>query len=158
MIAPRRFRVLAALVLLLFAQAVPALAVRPDEMLADPKQEERAREISAGLRCLVCQNQSIDDSDADLARDLRVLVRERISQGDTNEEVVDFVVSRYGEFVLLKPRFTARTLLLWGTPLLVLLFGAALVVMSLRNRRRAAPAGLSAAEDAELKKILSEGD
>lgn len=158
MIAPRRFRVLAALVLLLFAQAVPALAVRPDEMLADPKQEERAREISAGLRCLVCQNQSIDDSDADLARDLRVLVRERISQGDTNEEVVDFVVSRYGEFVLLKPRFTARTLLLWGTPLLVLLFGAALVVMSLINRRRAAPAGLSAAEDAELKKILSEGD
>lgn len=158
MIVPRRFRVLAALVLLLFAQAVPALAVRPDEMLADPKQEERAREISAGLRCLVCQNQSIDDSDADLARDLRVLVRERISQGDTNEEVVDFVVSRYGEFVLLKPRFTARTLLLWGTPLLVLLFGAALVVMSLRNRRRAAPAGLSAAEDAELKKILSEGD
>ena len=127
-------------------------------MLADPKQEERAREISAGLRCLVCQNQSIDDSDADLARDLRVLVRERISEGDSNEEVIDFVVSRYGDFVLLKPRFSAQTLLLWGTPLLVLLFGGFLVAMNVKNRRRAAPAGLSVAEDAELKKILSEGD
>ncbi|MAW87108.1 MAG: cytochrome c-type biogenesis protein CcmH [Phyllobacteriaceae bacterium] len=156
--AARRWLAFFAACLFLALQAVPALAVRPDEMLADPRQEERAREISAGLRCLVCQNQSIDDSDADLARDLRVLVRERISEGDTNEEVIDFVVSRYGEFVLLKPRFTAQTVLLWGAPLLVLLFGGALVIMSMRNRRRPAPAGLSAEEDAELKKILNDGD
>ncbi|PHP68340.1 cytochrome c-type biogenesis protein CcmH [Zhengella mangrovi] len=143
---------------MLLLQAAPAFAVRPDEMLSDPKLEHRAREISAGLRCLVCQNQSIDDSDADLARDLRVLVRERLEKGDTNEEVVRFVVSRYGEFVLLKPRFELKTLLLWGTPVLVLLFGGALVAVSVRNRRRAAPTGLSEAENAELKKILAEGD
>ncbi|TIU70171.1 MAG: cytochrome c-type biogenesis protein CcmH, partial [Mesorhizobium sp.] len=106
---------LASLVLLLtllFAGA--ALAVKPDEVLADPALEARARTLSEQLRCMVCQNQSIDDSDADLARDLRVLVRQRLVAGDTDRQVIDYIVSRYGEFVLLKPRFSLRNALLWG--------------------------------------------
>jgi cytochrome c-type biogenesis protein CcmH len=110
-------RILAAFALLLLA-ATGAFAVNPDEMLDDPALEQRARDISAKLRCLVCQNQSIDDSDAELARDLRVIVRERIVDGDTNEEVMNFVVSRYGEFVLLQPRMSVRNMLLWGTPVI----------------------------------------
>ena len=102
------------------ASAGAACAVQPDEMLADPALEARARALSAELRCMVCQNQSIDDSDADLARDLRVLVRERLIAGDSDAEVIDFVVARYGEFVLLKPRFNLRNALLWGTPVLLL--------------------------------------
>ena len=93
-----------------------AQAVKPDEVLADPALEARARRLSEGLRCMVCQNQSIDESDADLARDLRILVRERLAAGDTDQQVMDYIVSRYGEFVLLKPRFSPRNALLWGTP------------------------------------------
>ncbi|RUU08342.1 cytochrome c-type biogenesis protein CcmH, partial [Mesorhizobium sp. M7A.T.Ca.TU.009.01.3.2] len=93
-----------------------ASAVKPDEVLPDPTLEARARALSEGLRCMVCQNQSIDESDADLARDLRVLVRQRLVAGDTDQQVMDYVVSRYGEFVLLKPRFDLRNALLWGTP------------------------------------------
>lgn len=113
-------------VLALFAALVfsaSAFAVQPGEVLKDPALERRAREISAELRCLVCQNQSIDDSDAQLAKDLRLLVRERLVAGDSDEQVRDFLVQRYGEFVLLKPTFGAHTLLLWLTPALVLLLG-----------------------------------
>ncbi|TIU04312.1 MAG: cytochrome c-type biogenesis protein CcmH, partial [Mesorhizobium sp.] len=96
-----------------------AQAVKPDEVLPDPALEARARALSEGLRCMVCQNQSIDESDADLARDLRVLVRQRLVAGDTDQQVMDYIVSRYGEFVLLKPRFSLRNALLWGTPALL---------------------------------------
>ncbi|MDN2583252.1 cytochrome c-type biogenesis protein [Aquibium sp. ELW1220] len=134
-----------------------ARAVLPDEVLDDPALEERARELSSHLRCLVCQNQSIDDSNAELARDLRVLVRERLVAGDTNEEVIDFVVSRYGEFVLLKPRMNLRNLALWATPLVVI--GAGAVFLLTRRRRRAGPGDrLSADEEARLGKILEEAD
>ena len=126
-----------ALILGLMLLAAPAArAVQPDEILPDPALEQRARAISGGLRCLVCQNQSIDDSDAPLARDLRILVRERLTAGDDDKAVVDFVVARYGDFVLLRPPFNARTLLLWGAPFLVLLAGAAFVWR--RGRQRAA--------------------
>jgi cytochrome c-type biogenesis protein CcmH/NrfF len=134
--------------------AAPAHAVKPDEMLADPVLEARAREISEGLRCMVCQNQSIDESDADLARDLRILVRERLKAGDSDRQVVDYVVSRYGEFVLLKPRFETRTLLLWGAPLLLLLAGAAFMVHAARTRRRTDAQPLTEAEKAELDALL----
>jgi len=114
----------------------PAYAVQPDEILADPIKEARARELSKELRCMVCQNQSIDDSDAPLARDLRLLVRERISAGDTDSQVLDFLVARYGEFVLLKPRFNPHTVLLWLLPPLALMGGGiALWVYSNRRRR-----------------------
>jgi cytochrome c-type biogenesis protein CcmH len=114
----------------------PAHAVQPDEILADPIKEARARELSKELRCMVCQNQSIDDSDAPLARDLRLLVRERISAGDTDSQVIDFLVARYGEFVLLKPRFNPHTVLLWLLPPLALMGGGiALWVYSNRRRR-----------------------
>ena len=132
------------------------LAVQPDEVLADPALEARARAISAELRCMVCQNQSIDDSDAELARDLRVIVRERLSAGDTNEEVVDFVVARYGEFVLLKPQFNARNALLWSAPFAILLLGGIFVVFRWRRPTREQPASLSRAEEQRLKDILGE--
>lgn len=107
----------------LIACPMAAHAVQPDEIMADPVQEARARELSRELRCMVCQNQSIDDSEASLARDLRLLVRERIAAGDSNAQVIDFLVARYGEFVLLKPRFKSETLLLWLLPPLVLVGG-----------------------------------
>lgn len=131
-----------------------AWAVTPDEILEDPALEQRARGISSGLRCLVCQNQSIDDSDADLARDLRVLVRERLEEGDTDEQVVDFVVSRYGEFVLLRPRFNAQTLLLWIAPFALLIAGGAFVLFASRRRPRAEATGLSEEERAALDEVL----
>jgi len=109
--------------ILLLLPPVNAYAVNPGEMLSDPVLEGRAREISKGLRCLVCQNQSIDDSDASLARDLRVLVRERLSAGDSDQQVVDYIVSRYGDFVLLKPPFMTSTLVLWLGPLVLVLIG-----------------------------------
>ncbi len=112
------------LVAVLFTLVAPALAVEPDEMLKDPKLEARARDISRELRCMVCQNQSIDDSAAPLARDLRLLVRQRLEAGDTDRQVIDFLVARYGEFVLLKPRFEPQTFLLWGLPPAVLVCGA----------------------------------
>ncbi|WP_425420087.1 cytochrome c-type biogenesis protein [Oricola indica] len=134
-----------------------AHAVNPDEVLDDPALERRARDISAELRCLVCQNQSIDDSDAELARDLRVIVRERLVEGDTDEEVMDFVVARYGEFVLLKPRLSARNMLLWGTPLIGLALGLTAIFFLFRMRRGAAPAsGLTAEEQEKLSRIMSD--
>lgn len=134
--------------------ALPTFAVLPSEVLDDPALEARARAISAGLRCLVCQNQSIDDSDASLARDLRVLVRERLVAGDTDEEVIAFVVARYGEFVLLKPSFNLQNALLWGAPFAILLIGGAALFISVRNRRKSAAGGLSDSEQLELDKIL----
>ncbi|KQT54912.1 hypothetical protein ASG43_00985 [Aureimonas sp. Leaf454] len=116
-----------------------ANAVQPSEILPDAEMERRARAISAGLRCLVCQNQSIDDSDADLAKDLRVLVRERLESGDSDGEVIDYLVARYGEFVLLRPRLSTGTLILWGTPVALLLAGGAFALLSSRRRRAERP-------------------
>src|SRR6516225_8187410 len=118
----------------------PARAVLPDEVMADPAREARARELSRELRCMVCQNQSIDDSEAPLARDLRLLVRERIAAGDSDKEVIDFLVARYGEFVLLKPRLEGQTLLLWAVPPLVLIAGAVALWMQARRRATSAHA------------------
>jgi cytochrome c-type biogenesis protein CcmH len=124
--------------LLVLLMNLPALAVRPDEMLADPALEARARAISRDLRCLVCQNESIDDSDADLAHDLRVIVRERLKAGDTDEQAVDYIVARYGEYVLLTPRFEPRTLLLWlAAPTLLAVGGAAIHNAARRKREQA---------------------
>lgn len=147
---------LGAVILLAMGLVLPAFAVQPDEVLDDPVLETRARELSAELRCMVCQNESIDASNAPLARDIRILLRERLEEGDTNREVLDYLVSRYGEFVLLKPRLSAHTLLLWLTPLLVLLAGGWMVVGGLRRRHRVEPDPLSAAEEAELKRVLSD--
>jgi cytochrome c-type biogenesis protein CcmH len=146
---------LAPLLSVLILAAVPALAVQPDEVLKDPALEVRARDISSGLRCLVCQNQSIDDSDAPLAKDLRVLVRERLKAGDADAEVRDFIVQRYGEFVLLRPVFGAHTLILWLTPLLVLGLGA-LGLYGATRRRPAPPAQLDAAEREALDRLLGD--
>jgi cytochrome c-type biogenesis protein CcmH len=140
--------------LLLSLWITAAAAMQPDEQLADPALETRAREISAGLRCLVCQNQSIDDSNAPLARDLRILVRERIEAGDSDEEVSDYLVARYGDFILLRPRFEASTLLLWLTPVLVLLGGGAVAAVRLRRRERPIEK-LSPKEEEQLRRILS---
>jgi cytochrome c-type biogenesis protein CcmH len=129
----------------------------PNEMLDDPALEARARALSAELRCMVCQNQSIDDSDAELARDLRVLVRERIAAGDSDEAVMDYVVSRYGEFVLLRPAFTTRNALLWGMPVILLVGGGAFLILSAR-RRKAVAAGLSDEEARKLDSILGRPD
>ena len=141
-----------------FLAALPVKAVEPDEVLQDAKLEARARHISEGLRCLVCQNQSIDDSEAPLAKDLRLLVRERLKAGDTDQQIEDFVVARYGEFVLLKPRFSPHTLLLWfATPAVFL---AALLIIVLAYRRRSAadrPAALSGTEKRRLKRLLEDG-
>jgi cytochrome c-type biogenesis protein CcmH len=123
------------LVVLLTLIAVPAFAVEPDEMLSDPALEVRARALSKELRCMVCQNQSIDDSEAPLARDLRILVRERLQAGDSDRQVIDFLTARYGEFVLLRPRFSLHTALLWLAPAAALLVGAcALLVLARRYR------------------------
>jgi len=130
-------RWLAALLIVVLS-ALPALAVRPDEMLADPALESRARAISAGLRCLVCQNQSIEDSDAELARDLRLIVRERLTAGDTDKQTVDFVVARYGEYVLLNPVMAPHTLLLWFATPIVLLVGGIGIAFAVRRKRRVA--------------------
>jgi cytochrome c-type biogenesis protein CcmH len=127
--------------LALFA-ALPAVAVQPDEILKDPALETRARALSRELRCMVCQNQSIDDSDAPLARDLRILVRERLTSGDSDPQVIDFLVARYGEFVLLKPRFEWHNAVLWLTPVAALIAGAIAMAVAIR-RRRIAPAGLA---------------
>jgi cytochrome c-type biogenesis protein CcmH len=131
-------------------------AVQPNEMLADPAQEARARELSAELRCMVCQNQSIDDSDAPLAADIRVLLRERIAAGDSDSAVVDFLVARYGEFILLKPRFNPHTALLWLVPPGVLIAGFAAAAYAWRRRREAAAARpLDAAEEEALRRLTS---
>lgn len=138
--------------------APPAVAVQPDEILKDPALEARARALSRELRCMVCQNQSIDDSEAPLARDLRILVRERLTAGNSDPQVVDFLVARYGEFVLLKPRFEWQTAALWLTPAVALIAGAIAMVLAIR-RRRAAPivtASLSPDEERQLAKLVDQ--
>ncbi len=159
--------ILAAFILLLplalACLAPPAAAVEPEEMLKDPKLEARARAISKNLRCLVCQNESIDESNADLAKDLRVLLRERLKAGDTDEQAVQYLVDRYGEYVLLKPRFALHTLFLWVGPFLVLLLGAA-ILWSKRKTLTTAPeaaraeADLSEEERERLKRLLDGRD
>ena len=130
--------------------------MKPDEVLSDPALEARARALSSGLRCMVCQNQSIDESDADLARDLRILVRDRLKAGDSDGQVIDYVVSRYGEFVLLKPRFEWRNALLWGAPVLLLVVGGAFMVRAARRRKAPETAALSDEEKARLDAILKQ--
>ena len=152
-------KLLAVALLIGLLSPMPLLAVQPDEMLPNPAQEARARALSRELRCMVCQNESIDDSEAPLAHDLRVLVRERIKAGDSDAQIIDFLVARYGEFVLLKPRLSWHTALLWGLPPVFLLFGGALVLVSLMRRSRAlggADAKLSNVEEEQLANILSE--
>lgn len=146
-------------VLALLAPSI-AHGVQPDEILADHALEARARNLSHELRCMVCQNQSIDDSEAPLARDLRLLVRERLKAGDSDAQVLAFLTSRYGDFVLLNPRFGWRTLLLWLIPAGLLLGGAAVLAFAIRNRRGSVGAGtaLSAAEEARIAKLLDEID
>ncbi|WP_417795220.1 cytochrome c-type biogenesis protein CcmH [Terasakiella pusilla] len=149
--------VLAALV----ALSAPALAVEPDEVLDDPILEQRAREVSKDLRCVVCQNQSIDDSDSGIAKKMRVLVRDRISQGDSNQEVKDYLVSRYGDFVLLKPPVKAKTLILWFGPAVMVVIGLIGIIFYYRRRAKEKPenAGakpLSPQEKAHLEALLKE--
>ena len=149
-------------VLLLAAFAAPAAyAVQPDEIMTDPAKEARARELSRELRCMVCQNQSIDDSDAPLARDLRLLVRERIAGGDSDNQVIDFLVARYGEFVLLKPRLSPHTLVLWLLPPLALAGGGLALWFYSRRRANAGSAAdpsllhLTEEEEARLQRLLA---
>ncbi|MCZ4271136.1 cytochrome c-type biogenesis protein [Maritalea porphyrae] len=139
--------------MLFLALLTPSLAVNPDEILDNPVLEQRARSISAGLRCLVCQNQSIDDSDADLAKDLRIVVRERLVAGDSDSEIMEFVVARYGEFVLLKPVFAGHNLVLWLTAPILFLIGAIALFSVLRNRQPK-PNALSPQEEAALAQLL----
>ena len=149
-------RMMVAFFALVLLAAPAAYAVQPDEVLADANLESRARALSRELRCMVCQNQSIDDSDAPLARDLRVLVRERLTKGDSDDQVMGFLVSRYGEFVLLKPPFEWHTAILWLTPLIVLLVGAITLVAAIRRRRVATPSPLplNADEERQLREVL----
>jgi cytochrome c-type biogenesis protein CcmH len=138
------------------AAAHPALAVQPDEVLSDANLEARARALSRELRCMVCQNQSIDDSDAPLARDLRVLVRERLTKGDSDTQVMDYLVSRYGEFVLLKPPFEWHTAILWLTPLFAVVAGAIAMLAAIRRRRggTSPPLPLDPEEERRLREVL----
>lgn len=155
----RRLRLM--LVGLALLAAVPALAVQPDEILPDPAMEERARNLSRELRCMVCQNQSIDDSDAPLARDLRLLVRERLKAGDSDRQVLDFLTARYGDFVLLKPPLNPRTLLLWGLPAALLIAGALALLWSIRRGKAPPPeaspqAPLTPEEERRIARLLAE--
>ena len=151
-----------AVIIGLFSTA--AFAVNPSEVLKDPALESRARDVSQNLRCLVCQNQSIDDSDADLARDLRLLVRERIKAGDTNNQVIDYVVSRYGDFVLLKPPFKASTIVLWFGPALAFIAGIIALFMFFRRRNKVLVtssqplAPLNDDDKRRLEKLIGESD
>lgn len=150
----RRLALIALLVALVAPTAV--LAVEPDEILKNPQLEARARHLSEELRCMVCQNQSIDDSAAPLARDLRVLVRERLTAGDSDQQVLNYLVARYGEFVLLKPRFELQNLLLWGLPPFALVAGIIALFVTARRRRAVnlqAPA-LSAAEQQRVAALV----
>lgn len=154
----KNFVICAVMVMTVLLQ--PAHAVQPDEVLKDPALEQRARELSAKMRCLVCQNQSIDDSDAPLARDLRILIRERLTIGDSNDQVVDYLVSRYGEFVLLKPLLSPKTIILWVGPFAILLFGAAMLYVRRRkgNELAVPEEALSPSEENRLKAILNKKD
>ncbi len=149
----------AAFLTILIVLAGPGLAVQPDEILPDAAQESRARALSAEIRCLVCQNQSIDDSDASLARDLRLLVREQITAGKTDQGIRDFLVARYGDFVLLKPPVKASTFLLWFGPLIVFAIGLIGLVVFFRSRSRGATAPttlLNADEQARVERLLDD--
>lgn len=148
-------RLLASLAVML-SLAAPVYAVSPDEVLDNPQLEQRARDISAGLRCLVCQNQSIDDSDADLARDLRVLVRERLVAGDSNAEVEQYLVDRYGEFVLLNPRFSAHTVLLWIAAPVLFILGLIGILVARRPAAKDAENSLTDEERAALAALKNE--
>ena len=141
------------LLCLLLLLAVPAYAVQPDEVLADAKLEQRARHLSMGFRCLVCQNQSIDESDAPLAKDLRIIIREHLTKGDSDAEIKDFVVARYGEFVLLKPRLTASTAILWATPFLIILAGFIVILRRYKISGAPAESPLSAEERKALRDV-----
>ena len=148
------------LIALLFFVATSgmAVAVQPDETLKDPAQEARARNLSRELRCMVCQNQSIDDSEAPLARDLRLLVRERLTNGDSDQQVLDFLVARYGEFVLLKPRLEWHTLFLWGLPPAVLIAGIiGLLMLARRRNTDLEPPPLSVEEQRKLSTLVEPG-
>ena len=134
--------------------ASPAFAVQPDEMLSDPVLEARAREISKGLRCPVCQNENIDDSNAAISRELRILLRERLVEGDSDQEAIDFIVSRYGEFVLLMPDAEGANLILWIAPPLMALLGLGIGWGTICRRKRAPDEALSAEEEARLEEIL----
>lgn len=150
----------AAILFALMLWPAAAMAVEPGEMLSDPALEARARDLSRQLRCMVCQNESIDDSNAPLAHDIRVLVRQRLLAGDSDRQVLDFLVARYGEFVLLKPRFSRHTLALWFAGPAVLIGGAVVLFLAWRRRRDAllaAPAALSKEEEERLDRILSDG-
>jgi cytochrome c-type biogenesis protein CcmH len=156
----RRHIVRLAVVMMALLQPVAAHAVEPDEVLADRALEARARQLSAELRCLVCQNQSIDESNAPLAKDLRLLVRERLTAGDSDDAVLDFIVARYGSFVLLKPPLGPETILLWTAPLVLLLGIGAGILLRLRQRGEsdAAPArALTPEESEKLRKVLKDG-
>ena len=151
--AGRMIRVL----VLWLAMATAAFAVQPDEILDDPVLEERARELSKGIRCLVCRNESIDESNAELARDLRLLVRERLVEGDSDDQVIDFLVSRYGEYVLLTPRATGANLVLWLAPVILFAIALAIALVYVRGRRDpVTDDGLSEAEKARLAKLMEE--
>ena len=141
--------------LCLLLLAVPAYAVQPDEILADAKLEQRARDLSTNFRCLVCQNQSIDESDAPLAKDLRILIREHLTKGDSDAQIRDFIVARYGEFVLLRPRLTASTAILWATPFLIILVGFAVILRRRKSSGVPAESALSAEEQKALRYIAS---
>jgi cytochrome c-type biogenesis protein CcmH len=154
---------IAALVMLsALVAAGPLRAVQPDEMLSNPVLEARARGLSKELRCMVCQNQSIDDSDAALARDLRILVRDRLKAGDSDQQVLDYLVARYGEFVLLRPPLSWHTAILWSLPPAALLFGAIALALVIRRRQigtlAGEPASLTAAEEARLAELLRRGE
>ncbi len=144
-------------ILLILMLASPAWAVEPSEMLDDPAMEARARVISKGLRCVVCQNENIDDSNAGIAADLRVLLRERLVAGDSDEQVMQYMVDRYGEYVLLKPRFSASNMILWLTGPLLLLLGGIGAILFIRRRGKPAQAeGLDPDEQAKLARLLQE--
>jgi cytochrome c-type biogenesis protein CcmH len=154
-----RFLISLTALFLALAISLPALAVQPDEIMSDPAKESRARDLSRELRCMVCQNQSIDDSEAPLARDLRLLVRERIAAGDSDVQVMDFLVARYGEFVLLKPLVKSHTLLLWLLPPLALVGGGLALWMHNRRRTKAGddetPFKLSADEEKRIERLIA---
>jgi len=135
-----------------------SMAVDPSEVLADPALEQRARNLSSKLRCLVCQNQSIDDSDASLAKDLRLLLRKRLVAGDSDDQVVDYIVSRYGEFVLLQPRLGLHTLILWSMPIMLILFGFVFLLFRLKGRPQKDNRNLTDEEAARITKLLGKID